>query len=567
MNAKSVFTWSPSPKQVKVKNNNSYIHTYAFIQPSSNQPLSLTLDRININVTASGEMPKDLVDGATYVGINGMNGATSLNLKDVEISVTALNGYDYRDGDHPSASTVNGIGGSDAYRNECSGCAKLDDDYYQKYSSNTCHIERWCDGGVDGKSKIKRNSGGCGGFAWTDVNGDYREGKPGLGSSNNQGVCADMSYHKKDSKWNCPKLWVTASGVDFSKDQGRNGVGGAAGKNGEGSKTVIGFVPETDRVPYSIYVKSDRSGARGYYGNPGVGGGGGAVYQCWRGYNSNGTQCFAGTGGEGGCGGQGGEAGGTGGSAIGIVLRSTSAVANSTRLTLDGTKMIVKNGNGGKPQSGAGGAKGGSGGWWLAYARCYGTADLCTVNQYQGMGGGGSGGGGGAGGYGGGGVAGWAFPYVFDCAVKSVQTFNDDRLVTLYNCGFDVPAELTASANLYGVQDLSTTTRVADIEYDNASGGQMDNDMDLSQAFTSSSDGDKMLRWSCGSQGGCGSSGNGSQNCGGNKSEDGPYYRMPGGAGAVPKNVDKTSTLPDDSCKKITSNGTKTSYIVRAFKE
>ncbi|MBO4350977.1 MAG: hypothetical protein J6A01_08540, partial [Proteobacteria bacterium] len=390
-------TWTPSMEKNTTK-------IYAFIQPVPGNPLSLKMTSMTINVSPSGKLIESQVDGATFIGINAMQGAKLLNLNNVQMTVTAPEGYSYNTEKYPGypkskkdpiTQAPAGLDGGDSSRWE--NASGKDSGYVTKFNNNTCHSHsRTCGSGIDGT--VAQNWGGCGGHSWTTKNYNTNNsladddgkrgnnGRKGAGATKNggkAGTCNDMGG---GSDWYCPKL------KDHSSAQGQNGVGGAAGKNGNSDKTIqsMKFQIRTDTSPYSLYVFSDPLKAKGEYGIPGGGGGGGAVYQCWEGNGSNDTRCYAGDGGMGGCGGEGGLAGGTGGSAIGIAVRSTSTVEGSTRILLDGSKIITVNGSGGSPQPGAPGAKGGDGGYWLAYARCSGTAAVCSDTQDQGMGGGGS---------------------------------------------------------------------------------------------------------------------------------------------------------------------------------
>ncbi|MBO4351536.1 MAG: putative metal-binding motif-containing protein, partial [Proteobacteria bacterium] len=316
-NAASSFTWKAKPKSVKMPITflnhtywyTDYIRNYAFIQPTGNQRLSLKMDRININVQGDGALPKSLVDGATYVAINAMNGVNILNLSNVNITVTAPAGYDYTADDTPSANTYDGTDGDDGEIKSQSG---KDDDYINKRKNNTCHThDQECGYGIDGT--IIQNYGGCGGFAWTRSNTGYENGRPGgISSSNgstndsdNGGTCSNMSFNGGDHDWHCPKIYETKNGVDYSKSQGKNGRGGAPGANGNNAYTTLGFSIQKNVYPYYLYVESDRRKAKGSYGFPGEGGGGGAVFQCWTGTgdtNTDAHRCYGGRGGMGGCG-------------------------------------------------------------------------------------------------------------------------------------------------------------------------------------------------------------------------------------------------------------------------
>ena len=544
--------WTPAITQ----NNNSYYKTYALMHPSSSNALSLKLDSLVLNMNPSGALPKGLVDGATFIGINGMVGAKLLNLINIKLNVTAPNGYSYGQTEYPtSTATAGQDGGNSWFQENRSG---VDSGYVNTFNANTCQTHsRTCGSGIN--STTAQNWGGCGGHAWTTKNyntnnslasDDGRQGyhgRKGAGATNNGGKAGTSNGMGGGEDWYCPKL------NDHRSAQGQNGEGGAPGKNGDSSKTTMKF-ELTTATPNSIYVSSDRSQAKGHYGEPGKGGGGGAVYQCWEGNGSNDSRCYAAGGGMGGCGGEGGQAGGTGGSAIGIAVRSTSNVENSTQILMDDKTMITtKNGNGGKPQAGAQGATGGRGGYWKAYARCGGTAKYCSDTQDEGMGGGGSGGGGGAGGDGGGGVAGWTYPFVFTCKNASVSKFTDEDPLSLANCGYNLPAEFVLVASKRGKQD-ATGTRMKDITYSAESteskrGKQREAVSDYTAKFTDLKD--ISLRWSRDSS-------YGGQNCGGSND-----YRVPGGSGGTALSVSSQDSEVDTSCLR---NG-KTAIIIKSIKE
>ena len=465
-------TWTPTIPAVNPP------QIYALMQPSSQNPFSLKLDSLEINVTPSGVLPASLADGATFIGINAMVGAKILNLSNIKLNVKAIDGYSFATNDFPKAvadnpneSNVIALSNNPIIATTNNNNIFADPHAYDsQYQYNLCHLNGTPTCPTDDLSGLRiPGGGGCPGYSYFKTNSnkiDFHNGKEGLGGTGNgdlskygQGgsagtasggnFCGSYSYCYQS----CTGIWK------FPTAQGEGGYGGQPGENGDSDKTTMAFVIDTAHTPYSLYVQSDRSQSKGHYGYTGGGGGGGAVYNCDEDQGMGdkiSTACLGPRGGFGGCGGEGGQAGGTGGSAIGIAVRSTSTTEGSTRILMDATtKVTTHNGSGGSPQpGGAGGAGSSTNGWASAIDQCLNSGAY---------GGAGAGGGGGAGGIGAGGLAGWTYPFVFTCNHDSItkdscdnstdtNCFNDTVLASLSNCGFDLPTNFTGDPSINGDQ-------------------------------------------------------------------------------------------------------------------
>ncbi len=496
--------------------------SYALIEPaSSNGRLSIRLDNLSLNMQSQTSVQSQaLADGVTFVGIDASNGASVITLNNVELNVRGdtLPGYSYFD----EVPSITAAAEFVAERNEYDS-QSIDNKYISEhYNSNDCvsktgsYDSRYplCGQGLE-DHVIKPSYGGCGGFSMSyypeneysedasylrdrygrDADGypydKYAYGKDGV---SRDGLTAEPGR-------NTSKSLMKSGGVDDECEavsqafRGAPGKGGIAGENGDQSKIEMSY--QVDSASGKIYVKSDRTMARGLYGQPGGGGAGGSVERCWAASLSDDTWCYAGGGGVGGCGGRGGEAGGTGTSAIGILINSNS-VTRQTTLNLNNSMVSAFSGNGGVAQRGSQGAYGGAGGNSLSYARE--RTFLGKDVQAQTIGNGGGGGGGGAGGTGAGGKAGWVYPFLFACSVPGItqEMFNNDKLLTLKNCGFELPTQLIETPSTYGTQNRTGKTISKTPSASDANSGQdgmsvRDDQVSMGGSFDACSDSQQYL--------------------------------------------------------------------------
>ncbi len=443
--------------------------------------LSLGLYNLDLSITAEkvSEIPKNKRDGITITGINGYLGIDILTFVNTHLSVTAPSGYSFKDypldsnnyekifstGDNKDDFNYYMSNGDVINSNKVrppqaySAAHKKNntDDIRKTPSSNSCSL------GIEGVNayKYQGGSGGIGGLehAYGGTNYAGRNGaRPTnyLGNpitSDTGGKGADLGCDKGDDTCNSNNWggrdWEThRPGSPATRSLNLTNVN-FNGQYGEFTNDHP-FSWHPQLVNNSLYINSDRSGGRGYYGGIGGGGGGGDPFQCSANNDTDNEACSGGNGGTGGCGGIGGEAGGTGGSALGIVMASHSAT-NLTVFNFDkNSNILVQNGLGGDSQVGALGQPGGMGGYHEGYSRegpPFNRDHECVRSS--------CGGGGGAGGMGGAGAAGrvgWPFPLVLICDVPGVSL--SDKGVTLseseakeqtqyrpaLDCGFKLPS-------------------------------------------------------------------------------------------------------------------------------
>ncbi|MBO4351061.1 MAG: putative metal-binding motif-containing protein, partial [Proteobacteria bacterium] len=472
----STINWLVTPDDAKV---------YSMIGPSDTgaiAPLSLRLANLNLVMRGDTDATPsyDLADGVTFIGINGLRSSRMLTLQNTQLSVTGINGYSFdkgnkkkddevaKEGTYPSGTTIYSY--ASVYMSSYTHVTQEQMiDYIQYYNNNSFYVnaaqknpkDRFCGYGLKSNSQYQ-SQGGMGGCMYLPLSEQY---DPNLILSNVKGKPGQIpGYYDSDDKLVNRTEYNSMVGqpgtayeehiIDYiyptctttTKTMwGKPGKGGTAGKNGESKDVQISFAMDSIN---GLYVTSDRTQARGWYGNPGAGGAGGSLQ-----YN---PQMIGVSGGPGGCGGRGGEAGGTGGSALGIVLSSSPNKADDTVLTIKNQSSLdaavtVTNGNGGKAQIGADGAKGAGARDQVIHFQ--GNSSFANVSS-----GSGAGGGGGAGGIGGGGRPGWAYPYVLLCYSDSdIEDFDNAHLSNLNQCKFNIGSdmELHAGSAGYGKQNMT----------------------------------------------------------------------------------------------------------------
>ncbi len=423
--------------------------TYAMFAPpatttNTDNRLSLGLYNLKLTMQATSTQKAQL-NGTTFTGINGYQGIEKLTFKQTTLDIKAPSGYSFTNDESDLIVTPNRPKQAKSGSHEA--VCEVNTDALPTNS---------CDFGVkDVKTETK--SGGAGG------RGGYS--KAGCSSpSPTAGQQGSPSYFYDVLKK--IDVYTTAGGQggvleqitggcahddwgdeDFNKinSQGNPGSQGDPGTHGAFGESTKKFSWTPKIVNKALYIDSDRSGGRGYYGGIGSGGGGGGVFRCVKQHGAANRSCYAANGGTGGCGGEGGEAGGTGGSAFGIVARSTSATSQTVINFDETSKISVTNGIGGSSQLGALGQSGGMGGNHNGYARekhALAWYDMECIRSA-------CGGGGGAGGVGGSGAAGhvgWPFPLVLICEVDSskLSDLNVSEIggQQLKSCGFNIDPRL-----------------------------------------------------------------------------------------------------------------------------
>ncbi|MBO4351505.1 MAG: hypothetical protein J6A01_11250, partial [Proteobacteria bacterium] len=363
-NAQTSITWTVRPQNDR--------RVYSLVDGSdlslrlTNVNLTLSSEALcsdsecKINEQESRPNNKALADGVTLIGINGTRyyyrGFSALTLDNTTITVTAPEGYSYNSSDTPGQETNGTYGWAQGYSwripkendnfnsgngtypdfNYSRGCDKYDKDpndsnicysiknrkgqeyvYSDVYSQDSYILDNMnCGYGLE-PNRVTQSTGGMGGYAHTQVHnygtwyngsgkkalpprkkvdgewknlGDNEYGKLGKGGFGGPHLFTDDHVRNNDP----------ADAVAF----GEGGGGGKHGAVGENKYTELFWNVSGSQVS----VMSNRSKARGHYGQPGGGGGGGGVDYCWMGYWSSNHWCLASSGGSGGCGGKGGEA-------------------------------------------------------------------------------------------------------------------------------------------------------------------------------------------------------------------------------------------------------------------
>ena len=309
-----------------------------------NLDLQMKPDDGKVSSTAA-KLIYEQADGITFVGINGSRSSRKLTLQNSSIMVKAIDGYTFADDSARKKVGSSGNGAAGAYYNmwnswtsiwySCSkdnnhkgkdGTRQGDCDfntnrYYllnnQKstYDQNLVYYARalGLTSDVSGggwkydSSKPKpttpnqqcgyrltagaqtQSFGGMAGYEWGNKRGigETRYGKAGV---------APWIFDSKTKTWtqrtdyaNLIGKAPTARGENsggcdsdclatYGTMWGGAGKGGAPGKNGSKDDIKLSFVMDENN---GLYVASDRSQARGWYGEPGGGGGGGSLARAW----------------------------------------------------------------------------------------------------------------------------------------------------------------------------------------------------------------------------------------------------------------------------------------------
>ena len=463
-----------------------------------NHPSNIILDKTTITINApagySFSGNAEVVSGASTTNVydwqnisyNMMSGfrGHSFHFRDYDIEYK-----NYASCDHKNPCTYDSNGCSFNYLYG-GGSGQINSGQLDKvYDSNYCKIR------LDPDSSYVTSyiaaPGGMGGYYYHNLSRestdyDHCSGFDGCGGTNNTqnyslssigyykygSTSSNTYYYAQQGKgssqvinftyntyFHSPYFQHYISGPDGDIYSGRSGYTGKTGRSGNIQYIKLDFKKSGD----GIYIRSDRSYAHGEPGQPGGGGGGGSITKCYRAY------CAAGSGGNGGCGGQAGRAGGTGGSAVGIMLHASSKPTESEPFTniityLEGSKIAVSSGAGGKSESGGNGGDGGTGG----VAQNYTHKDSNDkVSYYISSGPGGVGGAGGGGGAGAPGKPGLAFPFIIACG-PNLSNFSDvnANAELLSDCGFKIQVGDDANilfddagvANSYMTQSCNVNT-------------------------------------------------------------------------------------------------------------